>query len=115
MDELKRVVYFHDWHIDILAVRQGNRLTIGLYFDERRATLTFAGTSRSAVEHFGLVNIVYEIKILQPEDTRYEKALAVLEKADRYSPKQGRYIALVAATAGAELVIEFESLEIEAT
>jgi hypothetical protein len=113
MDELKKFVYFHDWDIDILAVREGNRLTLGLKFDDRRATVTFVGTSRCAVEHFGLTNIVYDIKILQPGEARYDKALAVLAGTDRFSEKPGCCIAFVAATAGAELVVEFESMEIE--
>lgn len=115
MDDLKKFVYFHDWHIDILAVREGNRLTLGLKFNEQRATLTFVGTSRCAIEHFGLVNIVYDIKILQPGDAHYDRAQAALAKADRYSKMPGRHIAFVAATAGAQLAIEFESLDIEAT
>ncbi|CAM2188413.1 conserved hypothetical protein [Paraburkholderia sacchari] len=113
MNDLKKFVYFHDWNIDILAVREGNRLILGLNFDDKRATVTFAGTSRCVVEHFGMVNIVYDIKLLQPDDARYAKVLAVLEKSDRYSHTPGHQIAVVSATAGAELVVEFDSLEIE--
>ncbi len=112
MDELKKFVYFHDWYIDTLTVGDGYRLTLGMKLDDRRATVTFAGTSRCVVEHFGLLNIVYDIKILQPGGALYDKAIAALLRSEHFSKKQGRCIALVAATAGAEIIVEFESLEI---
>lgn len=37
MEDLTNFVDFHDRHIDLLAVREGNRLTLGLKFDERPA------------------------------------------------------------------------------
>lgn len=116
MNELKTFQHFHDWYIDILAVTDdGDSLTLGLKLQDRRATVKFVGTRRCVVEHFGQLNIVYDIAILQPGDRRYGEAQAALAKADRYSEKPGRHIAFVAATVGAELVVEFESLEIQAT
>ena len=50
MNELKTFTYFHDWHIDILAVTDdGDSLTLGLKLDARRATVTFVGTTRCVV------------------------------------------------------------------
>ncbi|MFM0053756.1 hypothetical protein [Caballeronia grimmiae] len=59
-----------------------------------------------------MLNIVYDITILQPDDFQYEQALSTLKKSDRFSKNPGKNIALVAATAGAEIVVEFSALEI---
>jgi hypothetical protein len=114
MNELETFTYFHDWYIDILAVTDDrNSLTLGLKLDYRRAIVTFVGTTRCIVEHYGLLNIVYDIKILESGTPRYEHALKALEKSDRFSDKQPRHLALVAATVGAEMIVEFASLRIE--
>jgi hypothetical protein len=103
------------WYLDILAVREENRLTLGLKLDDRRATVTFVGTSRCEVGRFGILNIVGEIQVLRPGEPHYDKALAALAKTDRFSEKQGGCIAFVGTAAGAELFVEFDSLEIEST
>ena|ERR1700712_4740501 len=116
MDDLNAFTYFHDWYIDILAVTDnGDSLTVGLKLDERRATVTFVGTTRCVVEHYGLLNIVYDIKFLEPGTPSYEKALRALNQSDRFSDKQPKHLALIAATVGAEIVVEFGSLRIEST
>ncbi len=116
MNELKTFTYFHDWHIDILAVTDdGDSLTLGLKLDNRRATVTFIGTTRCIVEHYGLLNIVYDIKILEPGAPRHGHALKALDNSDRFSDKQPRHLALVAATVGAEMIVEFTALRIEST
>jgi hypothetical protein len=116
MDDLKAFTFFHDWYIDILAVTDdGDSLTLGLKLDERRATVTFAGTTRCVVEHYGLLNIVYDIKLLESGTPGYEKALRTLNQSDRFSDKQPKHLALVAATVGAEMIVEFGSLRIEST
>jgi hypothetical protein len=112
MDSLKKFVYSHDWKIDTLSVRDGNRLVLGLSFDRRRAEVSFVGTSRCSVEHFGILNIVYDITIIDPSDKSYSKALSLLAKSDRFSKVTGRFIAFVASTVGAELFVEFDSLEV---
>jgi hypothetical protein len=116
MDDLKAFTFFHDWYIDILAVTDdGDSLTLELKLDERRATVTFAGTTRCVVEHYGLLNIVYDIKLLESGTPGYEKALRTLNQSDRFSDKQPKHLALVAATVGAEMIVEFGSLRIEST
>ncbi|SAL36692.1 hypothetical protein AWB70_02610 [Caballeronia cordobensis] len=112
MDNLKNFVYFHDWQIDSISTLEDNGLVLSLGFQGRRVELTFAGTSRCVVEHFGILNIVYDITVLQPGDSEYEQALSILAKSDRFSKVPGKRIALVAATAGAEIVVEFNALEI---
>ncbi|ANB71947.1 hypothetical protein [Paraburkholderia phytofirmans] len=115
MNELQTFDYFHDWQIDIVAVTDdGDSLTLGLKLDNRRATVTFVGTTRCVIEHYGLLNIVYDIKILEFGSPRYERVLKVLESSDRFSDKQPNLVALVAATVGAEMIVEFTSLRIQA-
>ncbi|SAK59019.1 hypothetical protein AWB75_02391 [Caballeronia catudaia] len=115
MDNLKEYVFFHDWQIDSISASEENRLILSLCFDGRQAEVTFEGTSRCVVEHFGMLNIVYDITILQPDDSQYKQALSILTKSDRFSKIPGEKIALVAATAGAEIVVEFNALEIKET
>ncbi|MFT4064823.1 hypothetical protein [Paraburkholderia sp.] len=115
MDKLKEFDYFHDWNIDALAVRDRHKLIVMLEYDGKHATATFNGTSRCTVEHFSVSNnIVFEIKLLEPGDTNYDLALAMLSKSERFSDTPGCQIAIVLATAGAELAVEFETLEIDA-
>ncbi|MBB5425704.1 hypothetical protein HDG40_003877 [Paraburkholderia sp. JPY158] len=59
-------------------------------------------------------NIVFEIKILTPGDTNYDLARAMLSKSEQFSVTPGSQVALVLATVGAELAVEFETLEIDA-
>ncbi len=115
MDDLANFVYFHDWYIDTVSVGDENCLSVGLRLDERRAAITFAGTSRCVVEHFSTLNIVYDIKVIQPGESRYAQALALLTRTARTSRPTGRRIAWVTASAGVEIVIEFDSLEIRTT
>jgi hypothetical protein len=75
--------------------------------------VTFLGATRCLIEHFGLLNIVYHIQILEPGTSRYESSLNALTNSDRFSDEHASHIALVAATVGAEIVVEFSSLRIE--
>ncbi|MFL9915712.1 hypothetical protein PQR75_10010 [Paraburkholderia fungorum] len=114
MHELEAFTYFHDWHIDVMAVTNGGHdLTLSLFFKDRRATVTFAGTSRCVVEHFGLVNIVYDITILEPGTSSHDTALKKLQCSDCFLKSQANQLALVASSAGVEIVVEFAALRIE--
>lgn len=113
MDELKTHAYFRDWQIDHLVIREGDCLTLELSLDGQRATITFAGTGRCVVERFGLTNIVYDIRILQPDDLRYERALRRLAQPAEDPHASGHSIAHVLATAGTGIIVEFNALGIE--
>lgn len=114
MDKLKEFEYFHDWNIDALTVRDKHKLIVMLEDDGKRVTATFSGTSRCAVEHFNVSNnIVFEMKILKPGDTNYDLALGMLSKSERFARTPGPQVAIVLATAGVELAVEFETLEID--
>ncbi|WP_103702818.1 hypothetical protein [Paraburkholderia eburnea] len=115
MENLKEFDYFHDWNIDVLAVRDRNKLIVALEDNGKRATLTFNKTSRCTVEHFSVTNnIVFEVKIVKPGDKNYDLALSMLSKSERFTDTPGRQIAIVLATAGAEIAVEFETLDVAA-
>ena len=112
MAELEKFVYFHDWYVESLSVGEGERLTLALRLGDRRVNVSFIQTSRCVVEHFGTLNIVYDIKLIQQGDPDRDKALALLTKTARTIKPLSRSIAWLTASAGMELVVEFESLEI---
>ncbi|MBB5445222.1 hypothetical protein HDG38_003851 [Paraburkholderia sp. WSM4177] len=86
-------------------------------FDNKkeRVRLLFSGATRCWANDFLIQNIVYSIKVLTDFNSdEYRKALASLDKA--YSWGKGKplkNIAVLEATLGAELLIEFDSLEVE--
>jgi hypothetical protein len=109
---------FHDWYLDSVAVgpnHEPRTLTLGLYLDEKRATVTFEGVTCVRLENWGLLNIVYAVQLLQPDDERYARAQTVLAKGERLSDRSGAHLVYVYSTLGAEIVIEFASLRIEST
>lgn len=113
MDKLKEFDYFHDWNIGALAVSDRHKLVISMEDRGKRATLTFNRTSRCTLEHFSVTNnIVFDIKILNTGDANYELALSMLAKSERFTDTPGSQIALILATAGVEIAIEFDTLEI---
>ena len=113
MSTLKEFEHFHDWNLDVIAARERHKLIVVLEYGEKRAALTFNRTSRCTVEHFGVANnIVFEVKILKLGDANYDLALSMLSKSERFSKTPGRQIAMIVATAGAELAVEFDTLDI---
>jgi hypothetical protein len=112
MDIPNKYVSFHDWRIDSLSCREGSRLVLSLSLDAKRAELAFVGTSRCVVEHFAILNIVYEIAVLPADGAEYQAALTLLATSDRFGKTRGKLIARVYATAGAEMTVECEFLEV---
>jgi hypothetical protein len=66
-----------------------------------------------SVEHLGLLNIVYSVRIVEATDKNYEYANAALNKGERLSTHKGAQVAFMHASLGAEIAIEFDSLKIE--
>ncbi|CAD6518947.1 hypothetical protein LMG27952_01084 [Paraburkholderia hiiakae] len=113
MDKLKEFEYFHDWNLEVIATRDRHKLIVVLECGGQRAALSFNKTSRCTIEHFGVANnIVFEVKVLKSGDANYDLALSMLSKSERFSKIPGRQIAMIVATAGAELAVEFDSIEI---
>lgn len=114
MENLREFHYFHDWYIDTIAVKDRHRLILSMEYDGRRAVLNFNGTSRCTVEHFSVANnIVFEVKVVKPGDANYDLAMSMLARSEYFSKAVGRQIAMIVATAGAEIAIEFDSLDIK--
>lgn len=113
MNDLKAFNQFHDWYLDtIRASKESETLTLGLYLQERRASVSFVGMNRCALQNFGLQNIVYRIEVLNPGTPHHQKAQQILAKAERWTDSQPSNIAWLFSTCGAEIVVEFDSLEI---
>ena len=115
-ESLEQFGHFHDWYLDIIAVgpnHEPRTLTLGLYLDDKRAAVTFEGVTCVCLENWGLLNIVYAIRILQPDDEGYTRARNVLAKGERLCDQSGAHLAYMYSTLGAEIVVEFTSLRIE--
>jgi hypothetical protein len=116
IESLDQFGHFHDWYLQSVAVgpnHEPRTLTLGLYLDNRRATVTFEGATCVHIENWGLLNIVYAIRLVRPDDERYARARNVLANGERLSDRNGDHLACVYSTLGAEIVIEFGSLRIE--
>jgi hypothetical protein len=117
-ESLEKFGHFHDWYLDIVATgpnREPRTLTLGLYLDDKRATVTFEGVTCVHLENWGLLNIVYAIRLLRPDDEGYIRARDILAKTERLSDLNGANVAYMYATLGAEIAVEFGSLRIEST
>jgi hypothetical protein len=113
---LKEWNHFHDWYLDRITVgpnEEPRTLTLGLYLGNERATVTFEGVTCFSLQHLGLLNIAYSIRIVEATDKNYEYASAVLNKGERLSTRKGAKTAFMYSSLGAELGIEFDSLHIE--
>lgn len=114
MDKLSAFNHFHDWYMDTIHVSKVREtLTLVLYLQDRRASVSFVGMNRCVLDNLGLQNIVYAIEILEPGTSRFQKAQQILAKTERWTDGQPAIVAQVFSTCGAELVVEFDSLEIE--
>ncbi|MBC8724893.1 hypothetical protein OKW38_004714 [Paraburkholderia sp. MM5496-R1] len=118
-DALEQFGGFHDWYLDAIATsKEGgadtpNVLTLGLYDESRRATVTFLGVTRASIVDGGLLNIVNSIEVLKPGDEAYAAAIEVLKKSAHFGKRRADHIAYVFSTVGAEIAVEFETLEID--
>jgi hypothetical protein len=109
---------FHDWYLLGVAADMDKRLVeLRLMFDNKidRVRLLFQGASRCLVDDFLIQNIIYSLKILDDrESDEYRQALARLNESYPWGENQLlKNIASIQATLGAELLVEFESMEIE--
>lgn len=108
---------FHDWYLmGFGADRDNGIVELALLFDNKRdrVNLFFKGVTRCLVSDFLIQNIISELKILTDFDSpNYRHALSELERS--YFGKENwpnKLIASVSATIGAELFIEFDTLEV---
>ncbi|MEM5373132.1 hypothetical protein V4C53_45225 [Paraburkholderia azotifigens] len=119
MEILEKYESFHDWYLlGIAADPDTNLVELHLMFDNKKdhARVIFKGASRCLVTDFLIQNIIYSMNILTDSDTKeYRSALEALNNSypwGRDNPL--RKIAVITPSIGAELFVEFESLEIQA-
>ncbi|CAL8474580.1 hypothetical protein [Caballeronia sp. S22] len=106
--------YFHDWYLDSLSIGpniEPRTFALGLHLESRRAVVTFNGATCVAVDRLGLLNIVYGIHVISPEDAKYERACRVLATGERLTNRKANTLAFVYSTLGAELAIECDSVD----
>ncbi|WP_157652298.1 hypothetical protein [Burkholderia ubonensis] len=118
MATIEKYESFHDWYLlGLTADMDKEVVELYLMFDNKkdRARLLFKGATRCWCNDFLIQNIIYSIKVLTDFNSdEYRQALAALDKS--YSWGKGKplkSIASVQATLGAELLVEFDSLEVE--
>jgi hypothetical protein len=118
MELVKRYGSFHDWYLlGVNADLDAGEVELRLMFDNRtdRARAIFKGASRCLVNGFLIQNIIYSTKVLMDYSADdYGQALDALDQSypwGRNKPRKN--IAVITASLGAELLIEFDSLEIE--
>jgi hypothetical protein len=58
-----------------------------------------------------LLNIVYGIHVIAPDDAKYERACRVLAAGERLTDRKANSLAFVYSTLGAELAIECDSVD----
>ncbi|MEM5295037.1 hypothetical protein VSR82_11895 [Burkholderia sp. JPY481] len=94
--------------------REAGIVELALMFDNRkdRVRVRFNGATRCLANDFLIQNIIYEVKTLTDfQSPDYQHALDALEKS--YFGKENRPdmpIASVSASLGAELLIEFDTV-----
>lgn len=116
MDTLKTFNHFHDWYMDTVHIStEREALTLSMYLQDQRASVSFVGINRCVFENLGLQNIVYGIEVLEEGTGRYESAQRRLDKAERWTDNKPSKLAQLFSTCGAELIVEFDSLEIDAS
>ena len=106
--------YFHDWYLDSLTIGpnvEPRTLALGLHLGSRRAVVTFNGATCVAVDCLGLLNIVYGIHVISPEDAKYERACRVLATGERLTNRKANTLTFVYSTLGAEFAIECDSVD----
>jgi hypothetical protein len=107
--------HFHDWYLDSVAIgpnEEPRKLTLGLYLGNRRATVTLEGVTCFQLDRFGLLNIVYGLRLVKPTDQDYARVMVQLGKGERLSDRRAASVAYLYSSLGAELAIEFDSLQI---
>ncbi|PLZ00837.1 hypothetical protein CY652_19195 [Burkholderia sp. WAC0059] len=84
-----------------------------MYLDNRRATVTFQGVTCVCLESWGLLNIVYSIRLLRPDDERFAQARTVLARGERLTDRRAACLVYLYSTLGAEIAVELDSIRIE--
>lgn len=116
-DAIARYHSFHDWYLCGLSADMfGEIVELNLMFDDRkvRARVLFKGATRCLMNEFLIQNIIYSMDVLSDyESDKYKQVRQALDNSYPWGrDKAPKPIASVSATIGAELLIEFDSLEV---
>ncbi|MBW9103087.1 hypothetical protein [Paraburkholderia phenoliruptrix] len=103
--------HLHDWYIDGIEV-DGSNIRIKIHFEAERRVLVFAGASRCIVSNFLIQNVIYDISVFSSEDdpSRYDEAIARLNKSFPWPPKESKKIAEIRPSVGADITIELSTV-----
>src|ERR1700730_18025574 len=99
------------------SMKQGKLFCLMCCSDNRqdRARIVFSGATRCLISDFMIQNIIQSMTVrVDVNSADYAAALAALDKSYPWKRnKPRRQIASITATLGAELLIEYESVEVE--
>jgi hypothetical protein len=109
MAQLEDFEHFHDWYIEQVTLGK-DLLMLRVRLYDRRASIEFQGATRCLMNDFLLQNIIYEIVIASPEGAA--KARETLDGVSRPLSKRAHNLALLTASVGAEIIVEFSDLVI---
>lgn len=101
----------HDWYI--LGVKIANdTLTLEIELKGKRKQIDFLRVSRFVMQKFCMQNIIYDLTFLVETNGEFSEALEKLFQVDIRIPKQPKKIAMLSASAGAELFVECDDVKI---
>ena len=117
VNTIARYHSFHDWYLcGLSADMVGEIVELKLMFDNRkdRARVLFKGATRCLVNDFLIQNIIYSMDVLSDYDSEaFKQARSALDKSYPWGrDKAPKQIVSISASIGADLLIEFESIEV---
>ncbi|WP_143746416.1 hypothetical protein [Caballeronia catudaia] len=109
---------FHDWYLCGVSADMFSKVVeLTLMFDNRkdRARLRFSGATRCLVKDFLIQNIIYSVDVLSDfESQEFKQARSALDCSYPWGKdKPPKPIASISASIGADLLIEFDSVDVE--
>ncbi|SIT35477.1 conserved hypothetical protein [Paraburkholderia ribeironis] len=105
--------HLHDWYIDGIEL-DGSDLRIKIHFEAEKRMLVFGGVSRCIVTDFLIQNVIYDISIFSfwDDPSRYDEAIARLNKSYPLPPEELKKIAEIRPSVGADITIEFSTVSV---
>lgn len=105
--------YFHDWTIDRLSVADGD-LLLHVYLSDDRKIIHFTNVRRLIGNNFMTQNVIYDLKIIDQQASQklYEQQIEQLDRTYGPRPQKEHCLAVLSASVGVEMVVEFIELKI---
>ncbi|WP_044042236.1 hypothetical protein [Caballeronia insecticola] len=108
---------FHDWYLSAVSTDMSEKvveLTLTFGKKKKRVSLLFSGATRILMNEFLIQNIIYSMDVLHDyQSDEFKRARVTLDKSYPWG-KDGlpKPIVSINATIGADLLIEFDSLDV---